>query len=67
MWYGQFNDSEDGEVKFAADGGWDVNWGAAEFPYGTGVQGGSNIPYKAGSYSVYLNDITGQYMFIANE
>ena len=67
FWYGAFNADADGEVKFAADNGWDFNWGGTDFPYGTGVQGGANIPYKAGSYTVYMNDITGQYMFIANE
>ena len=66
FWYGKLDVTEDGELKFAANGGWDYNWGMTDFPYGTGVQGGSNIPYKAGSYSVYMNDITGQYMFIAN-
>jgi hypothetical protein len=53
-------------MKFAADGGWDFNWGAASFPYGQGTQNGANIPYKAGSYTVFLNDITGQFMYIEN-
>lgn len=55
----------DGGVKFAANGGWDFNWGAAAFPYGTGVNGGANIMFKAGTYKVVFNDITGQYYFIA--
>ena len=54
----------DGELKFAADGGWDYNWGATGFPYGLGTQNGSNIPVKAGSYKVFFNDILGSYMFI---
>ena len=63
-WTSLFVAGADGEMKFAADGGWDFNWGAVEFPYGQGTQNGPNIPYKAGSYMVFLNDITGQYMFI---
>ena len=66
MWVAQFNPAEDGEVKFAANDDWGDNWGAETFPYGTGVGGGANIPYVAGSYTVFLNDITGQYYFIAN-
>lgn len=56
----------DGGVKFAANGGWDDNWGAAAFPWGQGTGGGANIPYTAGSYTVVFNDITGQFYFIAN-
>lgn len=66
MWMAQFDVTADGEVKFAADGAWNDNWGADAFPYGTGTNGGVNIPYTAGSYTVFLNDITGQYYFIAN-
>ena len=54
---------EDTELKFAA-GSWDVNWGNSAFPYGIGTQGGDNIVVKKGSYRVYFNDITGNYMFI---
>jgi len=66
IWMAQFAPAEDGEMKFAANDAWDDNWGAEAFPYGTGVGGGANIPYVAGSYTVFLNDITGQYYFIAN-
>ena len=65
-WTATFQAGGDGEMKFAADGAWDFNWGAADFPYGQGTQNGPNIPYKAGSYKVFLNDITGQFMFIEN-
>ena len=65
-WSATFEAGEDGELKFAANGGWDFNWGAASFPYGQGTQNGPNIPYAAGSYKVFLNDITGQFMFIEN-
>lgn len=67
MWTTTLTLGADAELKFAADGAWDFNWGAVEFPYGAGTQNGANIPAKAGVYTVFLNDITGQYMFIANE
>ena len=54
----------DGELKFAADEGWTYNWGAQEFPYGIGLINGMNIPVKAGTYDVFINDITGHYHFI---
>jgi hypothetical protein len=53
-----------GEVKFSTYGNWDYDWGSTDFPYGTGVQGGLNIPVKVGTYKVFFNDITGQYNFI---
>lgn len=54
----------EGGVKFA-NGSWDINWGAADFPIGEGTQNGPNIPYKAGTYKVFFNDILGYYYFIA--
>lgn len=56
--------SDGGGVKFAANGGWDVNWGGPTFPYGYGESNGANIWYAAGSYKVFFNDILGSYMFI---
>ena len=58
---------EGGGVKFAANGGWDVNWGGQTFPYGTGTQNGANIWYKQGTYQVFFNDILGTYMFIEKQ
>lgn len=66
IWVATFNPEGDGEVKFAANDDWGDNWGSDTFPYGNGTNGGPNIPYVAGSYTVFLNDITGQYYFIAN-
>lgn len=51
-----------GGLKFAA-GSWDHNWGGKTFPYGSGSNG-DNIMYKKGTYTVYFNDITGQYSFV---
>ncbi len=53
------------QAKFLTGHAWDINWGDSGFPYGYGVQNGSNIPLKAGKYRVFFNDITGQYHFIA--
>jgi hypothetical protein len=54
----------DGESKFRADDGWDVNWGASEFPGGVGSAGGPNIPTKGGTYFVTFNTGTGEYYFL---
>ena len=55
----------DGEgCKFAANGTWDVNWGSEAFPYGVATKGGKNIRNGKGTYTVYFNDITGQYSFV---
>ncbi len=53
------------ELKFAANGSWDINWGAATFPLGIGEHNGPNIPVEAGTYDVIFNDILGEYYFIA--
>ena len=58
------SNSIDYELKFCAYDDWTYNWGATDFPYGTGVTGGMNIPAKPGTYTVFFNDITGQYNFI---
>ena len=57
----------DTELKFAANGAWDVNWGNTNFPYGIGTGGGPNIPVKAGTYNVFFNDILGIYNFVPVE
>ncbi len=55
----------DDELKFLADSGWATNWGATDFPFGVGTQGGSNIPVMAGKYTVIFNDVDGFYDFVA--
>ena len=54
----------DTTAKFAANGGWDVNWGDTAFPRGFGTQNGPNIPVAQGKYLVVFNDILGAYNFI---
>ncbi len=57
-------DLAQGDAKFRANGGWDVNWGATDFPSGTGVQNGPNIPIpQAGRYAITFNKSTGEYNF----
>ncbi len=56
-------DLTDGEVKFRANDGWDINWGATDFPSGVGIQGGPNIPVIAGNYDITFNHTTGVYTF----
>lgn len=50
------------EVKFRADDDWATNWGSADFPSGTGTQGGANIPVpSSGYYKVNLDVTSGAY------
>mgnify|MGYP000844387816 FL=1 len=53
-----------GEFKFS-DG--TKYWGGIDFPYGTASTTGGKNKYTAGTYTVFFNDITGQYYFIAPE
>lgn len=55
-----------GELKFRADDSWTVNWGSGDFPTGTGLQDGANIPISAGTYNILFNDETGAYQFISD-
>lgn len=67
-WVHNLSVAENGECKFVTsiiDGNWGDNWGSKDFPFGTGVAGGSNIPYKAGNYQVFFNDILKSYSFVA--
>lgn len=53
-----------GDCKFRQNDGWDVNWGAVDFPTGVGTQAGANIPVPAaGKYAVTFNKSTGAYSF----
>ena len=63
-WYTSLTLANDTELKFRANGSWDVNWGADAFPYGQGVHDGMNIKVRAGTYTVFFNDITGDYLFL---
>jgi starch-binding outer membrane protein SusE/F len=52
-----------GAAKFRQDNDWPVNWGAASFPSGTGIQNGADIPVLAGEYKITFNKATGAYNF----
>ncbi len=58
------NEGYTGELKFCLYDNWSTNWGSRDFPYGQGLQDGLNIPSQPGTYTVFFNDITGQYNFI---
>lgn len=65
LWYIDGAVLSSGEMKFRAENGWDINWGAATFPYGIGTGGGPNIPISdAGDYLIVFSDLTGQYAII---
>lgn len=66
-WYTTQTFDEDAELKFRANHSWDVNWGAESFPYGIGYQNGANIKVKKGTYTIFFNDITGDYLFLDAE
>lgn len=51
--------AEDAELKFNADGGWDLNWGV------DCENGGGNIAVPAGAYRIYLDLNTKTYTFNA--
>ena len=72
-WYGVFTQESDGQLKYRANHDWSVNWGfggdkdwnvAEEFNK-IGTNGGGNIWVPAGTYAVYLNDITNSMLIVA--
>lgn len=63
VWTGTFTFAA-GEVKFRANASWATNWGATSYPSGYGVADGPNISVPtAGTYFVYFNSASGEYMF----
>ena len=56
------------EFKFRADYGWTYNWGVEldvnDMPYGIGKQDGPNIVAPDGTFDIYFNDITGEFVFV---
>lgn len=57
---------EDSEVKFRENHDWTVNWGNSDWPTGTGLDNGPNIPLVAGTYDVTFNWNTLEYSFTPN-
>lgn len=66
IWYKTYTFAGDATqgVKIRANGNWDVNWGGASLPYGFGVQGGDNLMYTAGTYTIIFNELDKSYYFI---
>ena len=64
-----FEATTDLEVKFRANSSWEVNWGVDQNigtqNYGAGVGFGPNITLPQGTYDIYMNDITGQFLFVS--
>ena len=56
-------DLTNGAAKFRTDNTWLTNWGSADFPTGTGTQGGDDIPIWGGNFDVTFNSATGAYNF----
>ncbi len=76
-WYCTFTQQSDGMLKLRANHGWDVNWG---FGSNNGdwtvsdadwakvcTNGGGNIKLPAGTYRIYLNDITNQVCIVEDK
>ena len=70
IWYTTYTFTTDftppvgnGGLKFRANGDWGFNWGDGNFPAGLGVKDGKNVPFKAGKYTIIINDLDGSYYF----
>lgn len=73
-WYAEFTQAESGELKFRANHDWGINWGVnlddglwdvSTKMNNIGSNGANNIYVPAGTYDVYLNDITNSILFLA--
>lgn len=67
-WYLQgLTVKESGEIKFRADNDWKDDWGGGfdlnDTNSGTLVYKGGNMKIAAGTYNVFMNDITGEFVF----
>lgn len=68
-WHTVFTLQSATELKFRANHDWQVNWGDGgdinKKEYGKGsIICGGNINCPAGTYDVFFNDITGEYLFV---
>ena len=72
IWYTTITFAEAGQLKFRANAEWSINWGHSGdndgdpvYTFaGVGVNNGKNIGHEAGTYIVFLNDLTGCYYFM---
>ena len=68
-WHTVFTLGSATELKFRANHAWQVDWGddggdINKKEYGKGSFYGGNINCTAGTYDVFFNDITGEYLFV---
>lgn len=72
VWYAEYTFAADSQCKFRYNSDWGTNWGtpsdkdgdpAYSFA-GLATAGGKNLIQKAGTYTIFFNDIDGSYMFI---
>lgn len=73
-WYINVTFDTETQLKFRVDEDWNVgNWGGngadndvkiADQIYGTGKAGGGNILVPAGTYNIYFNDMTAEFVFV---
>lgn len=72
-WHAVFTQEASGMLKYRANHDWGTNWGfggdgewnVSEGINKIGTNGGGNIYVPAGTYDVYLNDITNSMIFVA--
>ncbi len=66
-YYPNFTLTGASEVKFRANDDWADSWGKgvsiADENYGVADYNGANFTVPAGTYNVFFNDITGEYLF----
>lgn len=53
----------DGRLKFRTRNSWEENWGGGQFPKGSAIWYGENIPVAAGHYRVTIDLEAGTYEF----
>lgn len=71
-WYGEAIEITAGNLKFRANHDWTISWGSVteganigEQNYGTTTTtDGKDMYVPAGTYNVFFNDITGEFVFI---
>ncbi len=71
-WYAEFTQENSGMLKYRANHDWNTNWGfgndgdwnVSEAMDKIGANGAGNIYVPAGTYDVFLNDITNSMMFV---
>lgn len=70
-WYIHTTIASNTEIKFRANNAWDASWGNGsnlnKTNYGKADLNGGNMTLAAGTYDIYFNDITTEFVFVAAE